>query len=311
MSEILLGKEVEYKSIYDKSLLFPISRSLGRNKINLQGVLPFSGYDLWNCYEVSWLNIKGKPEVRIMHFIVPAESEYLVESKSIKLYLNSFNNTKFSTAEEVKGLIQTDLSQSAGAQVEVIMHKLNHYKNKTIGLFDGICLDDLDVEISDYSVNSDLLKAKTESHLEHGKDSHCEEVASQPMCQSQDVRDHHAAPKRSLADNIVSETLYSNLLKSNCLVTGQPDWASIEIKYSGQKINHEALLKYIISYRNHNGFHEECIEHIFMDILNIYQPKELSIFAKYTRRGGVDINPFRTNLDLKNTEINKIRDVRQ
>lgn len=301
MSEILLGKEVEYKSIYDKSLLFPIKRSLGRNKIKIQGALPFSGYDLWNCYEVSWLNLKGKPEVRIMHFIVPAESEYLVESKSIKLYLNSFNNTKFATDKEVKDQIQVDLSEAARAMVEVTMHELNHYKNTAIGLFDGICIDGLDVEISDYSVNSDLLY-----------DRHAELVSASgdlgamtheiPYC----VRDD-----ATLQDHIVSETLYSNLLKSNCLVTGQPDWASILIKYSGRKINHEALLKYIISYRNHNGFHEECIEHIFVDLLNTYKPKELSVFAKYTRRGGVDINPFRTNLDLKNTEVNKTRDVRQ
>ncbi len=276
MSEILLGKQVEYKCNYDSSLLFPIKRSLARNKIITQSELPFNGYDLWNCYEVSWLNLKGKPEVRIVHFIVPANSECLIESKSIKLYLNSFNNTKFTDEQEVFDLIQSDLSHAAGLAVEVFINKLSYYKNQTLNLFDGILLDEIDVEISDYQVNSDLLKMELDS-----------------------------------AEHIVEETLYSNLLKSNCLVTGQPDWASVQIKYSGKKINHQSLLKYLISYRNHNGFHEECIEHIFVDILENCRPKELTVFAKYTRRGGVDISPFRTNLGAKNTEIIKVRDVRQ
>ena len=276
MSEISLGKQVKYKDSYDNSLLFPIKRSLNRNKIITQAELPFNGYDLWNCYEVSWLNQKGRPEVRIVHFIVSAKSECLIESKSIKLYLNSFNNTKFTSEREVVDLIQTDLSNVSGLQVEVSVYKLDHYQNQSLKLFDGILLDEIDVEITDYQVNSDLLKIESD-----------------------------------LADNFVEEILYSNLLKSNCLVTGQPDWASVQIKYSGRKINHLSLLKYLISYRNHNGFHEDCIEHIFVDILENCKPQELTIYAKYTRRGGVDINPFRTNLDLKNTEIIKTRDVRQ
>jgi 7-cyano-7-deazaguanine reductase len=277
MSQNPLGKEVPYKSIYDNSLLFSIPRKLGRDKLNIdEKKLPFSGFDFWNWYEVSWLNVQGKPQVRIIEFIVPADSEYLVESKSIKLYLNSFNNTKFNNDEEVLGLIKADLIKAAKAPVEIIMKKLSDYNNSKIGLFDGICIDDIDVEIEDYQVNSNLL-----------------------------------TPPSVSDETIVEETLCSNLFKSNCLVTGQPDWASVEIKYKGKKINYNSLLKYLISYRNHNGFHEECVEHIFMDILNIYQPIQLSVFAKYTRRGGIDINPFRTNLDLKNTEINKIRDVRQ
>ncbi|CAF2119998.1 unnamed protein product [Rotaria magnacalcarata] len=276
MSEILLGKQVKYKDSYDNSLLFPIKRSLNRNKIITQSELPFNGYDLWNCYEVSWLNQKGKPEVRIVHFIVPADSECLIESKSIKLYLNSFNNTKFTSEIEVSDIIQSDLSNVAGLVVEVFLNKLAYYKGQPLKLFDGVLLDEIDVEVSDYQVNSDLLKMDLEPDGE-----------------------------------VVEETLYSNLLKSNCLVTGQPDWASVQIKYTGRKINHSSLLKYLISYRNHNGFHEDCIEHIFIDILEKCKPQELTVYAKYTRRGGVDINPFRTNLDLKNTEIIKIRDVRQ
>ncbi len=276
MSEILLGKDVKYKDFYDNSLLFPIKRSLNRNKIITQPELPFNGYDLWNCYELSWLNLKGKPEVRILHFVISANSEYLIESKSIKLYLNSFNNTKFTNEIQVLDLITKDLSSVSGLSVEVSMHPLDYYQKQPLSLFEGTLLDEIDVEIFDYEVNSDLLKI-----------------------------DFNAT------DNVIEETLYSNLLKSNCLVTNQPDWASVQIKYKGRKINHASLLKYLISYRNHNGFHEDCIEHIFIDILENCKPQELTIYAKYTRRGGVDINPFRTNLKLQNTEIIKIRDIRQ
>lgn len=276
MTELLLGKTVSYTSHYDNLLLFPIARSLAREKLGIRGVLPFKGYDLWNCYEVSWLNAKGKPEARIMSFIVPAESKYLLESKSIKLYLNSFNNTYFTSDEEVSDLIKSDLSNSARAPVEVYMHQLGYYNNQKLQNFSGVLLDVLDIGITEYEPNHNLLALET---------------ANDEM--------------------IISETLYSNLLKSNCMVTGQPDWASIQIKYKGRKINHESLLKYLVAYRNHSGFHEDCIENIFVDILNRCKPKELTVLAKYTRRGGVDINPFRTNLDLKNTELNKIRDVRQ
>jgi len=276
MSEILLGKDVKYKDFYDNSLLFPIKRSLNRNKIITQPELPFNGYDLWNCYELSWLNLKGKPEVRILHFVISANSEYLIESKSIKLYLNSFNNTKFTNEIQVLDLITKDLSSVSGLSVEVSMHPLDYYQKQPLSLFEGTLLDEIDVEIFDYEVNSDLLEIDFNS-----------------------------------TDNVIEETLYSNLLKSNCLVTNQPDWASVQIKYKGRKINHASLLKYLISYRNHNGFHEDCIEHIFIDILENCKPQELTIYAKYTRRGGVDINPFRTNLKPQNTEIIKIRDIRQ
>jgi 7-cyano-7-deazaguanine reductase len=276
MSEILLGKDVKYKDFYDNSLLFPITRSSNRNKIITQSELPFNGYDLWNCYELSWLNLKGKPEVRILHFVISANSEYLIESKSIKLYLNSFNNTKFTNEIQVLDLITKDLSSVSGLSVEVSMHPLDYYQKQPLSLFEGTLLDEIDLEIFDYEVNSDLLEIDFNS-----------------------------------TDNVIEETLYSNLLKSNCLVTNQPDWASVQIKYKGRKINHASLLKYLISYRNHNGFHEDCIEHIFIDILENCKPQELTIYAKYTRRGGVDINPFRTNLNLQNTEIIKIRDIRQ
>ncbi len=211
-----------------------------------------------------------------MHFVVPADSEFLIESKSVKLYLNSFNNTKFANEEEVYNLIKSDLSKTMGLPVKVDINKLSHYKNQPLNIFEGILLDEIPVEISQYQVTSEVLKIDL-----------------------------------NYQEQIVEEVLYSNLLKSNCLVTGQPDWASIQISYNGKKIDHQSLLKYLISYRNHNGFHEECIEHIFIDILEKCEPEKLTIVAKYTRRGGVDISPFRTTLDIKNTEDPKIRDVRQ
>ena len=199
-----------------------------------------------------------------------------IQKANLKLYLNSFNNTKFATQEEVYNLIKSDLSQIAGSPVKVYINKLSHYKNQPLNIFEGILLDELPVEISKYQVTSELLKI---------------DLINQ--------------------EKIVEEILHSNLLKSNCLVTGQPDWASIQISYKGKKIDHRSLLEYLISYRDHNGFHEECIEHIFVDILENCKPEELTVFAKYTRRGGVGISPFRTNVSLKNTEVIKIRDVRQ
>lgn len=275
MLEIPLGKKIKYKDSYDRSILFPIKRSLNRNKRTSKLNPLFYGYDLWNCYEISWLNHKGKPEVRIIHFIVPADSEYLIESKSIKLYFNSFNNTKFINEEEIFNIIKNDLSNLTGSVVEVLVNKLDHYHRKPLKLFDGVLLDDIDTEILDYYTSSALLQ--TESY---------------PAVH-------------------VKESVYSNLFKSNCLVTGQPDWASVQIKYIGQKINHPSLLKYLISYRNHNAFHEDCVEQIYIDILEKCKPKELSVYAKYTRRGGIDICPFRTNLDLKNVKVINNRDVRQ
>lgn len=274
MTKLLLGQNVEYKDAYDKNLLLGIPREIARNEIKLPEILPFKGVDIWNCYEISWLNMKGKPCVRIINLIVPAESECLIESKSLKLYFNSFNGTKFESEKEVLEIIEQDLSNVAQKKVIVIMKTLDEANNEPLTLFDGINIDHLDVEITDYNVNGDLLK---------------------------------------LADKneIVEETICSNLLKSNCLITQQPDWASIQIKYKGKQIDHKSLLKYIISFRNHNEFHEQCVEHIFFDIMQKCTPEKLTIHAKYTRRGGIDINPYRTNENLDIDNINKKRDIRQ
>ena len=269
-----LGKPTEYKIKYDNTLLTPIPRSIGRNEIKLPKKIPFNGIDFWNCYEVSWLDTKGKPNVRILEIEIPSTSKYLIESKSLKLYLNSFNGTKFDNEHDIIGLIKKDLTDTTKETVTIKLSTLSDYNQRKILQFSGKSIDNLDVEISDYDVNSGLLK------LSNGM-------------------------------KIIEETIFSDLLKSNCLITNQPDWASVQIKYKGREIDHKSLLKYIISYRNHNEFHEQCVEHMFMDIMTICKPESLTIFAKYTRRGGIDISPLRTSELLEKSNDYKIRDIRQ
>jgi 7-cyano-7-deazaguanine reductase len=271
-----LGKIVAYKDLYDNSLLVGIPRSETRTSIGLGVHLPFTGVDIWNCYEVSWLNTKGKPCVRIVQLIVPADSKNILESKSLKLYLNSFYGTKFESDEEVRKIIQKDCSNIVGKNIEVKIKTLAEFQNQSLSTFEGHCIDDLDIEITDYKVDIKLLKPSREDY------------------------------------RIVEETLYSNLLKSNCLVTNQPDFASVQIKYRGRKFDYESLLRYLVSFRNHNEFHEQCVEHIFCDLILRCSPMELTVHAKYTRRGGIDINPYRTtssSVDI--AKIDAKRDVRQ
>lgn len=256
----LLGQETPYCTQYDSNLLFAIPRQLKRDELNLSSdSLPFEGLDIWTGYEVSWLNLKGKPIVRIVEFAFPADSPNLIESKSFKLYLNSFNGTQFSSDSEVESIMIQDLSAICGGRVDVQFHSVNDEQN-LIGKLPGLNLDDLDITINEYIVNSEL--------LDIGND----------------------AP-------IVDETLNSHLLKSNCLVTGQPDWGSVVIRYSGRQLDHENLLRYLISYREHNEFHEQCVERIFTDIMQHCQPDKLSVYARYVRRGGLDINPYRSNFE--------------
>lgn len=256
--ELLLGKHTEYVFEYDKSLIFPISRTQNRAKLampsqKVNGELPFYGFDIWTGYEVSWLNLKGKPQVAIVEFIIPAESSHIVESKSFKLYLNSFNQTRLKTQDELQQRLQEDLSEGFGAPIEVRIFSVMDYPIVQQDLGQGI--DELDIEVSDYSPNAQLL---------------------------------------AVDDTHVAETLHSHLLKSNCPVTGQPDWASVVITYEGPKINQAALLQYIVSYRNHDDFHEHCVEQIFCDLLSLGAFKQLAVTARYTRRGGLDINPTRS-----------------
>lgn len=273
--ELRLGKQTQYLDKYDNSLLDPIPRKLTRDTIGLDKIDQFfTGVDIWNCYEFSRLNLNGKPEVRILRFYVPCESEYILESKSVKLYLNSFTNSKFSSDEEIISIIRADFSKAVKFDVLAELYKLDSLRNERLTLFKAHSLDELDVTVDKYEVDADLIKLS--------------------------------------AENIeVEEELSSNLLKSNCLVTGQPDWASVYIKYKGQKIDHASLLKYLISFRNHNEFHEQCVERIFSDVMRKCAPTELTVHAKYTRRGGIDINPYRSNMRYKIQEICKSRDVRQ
>ena len=254
-----LGKQVEYEFHYNPDLLQGVPRSLSRDTLSLNPLnLPFSGNDTWTGYELSWLTPKGKPQVAILECRVPITSPNLIESKSFKLYLNSFNQSKFENANAVKDVIQSDLSACAGSEVDVALVLPSQFASLSFKEFEGELLDDLDVEINEYSPNTAFL---------------------------------------SQLDKNVEESLVSHLLKSNCLITSQPDWASVIIRYQGKAINREGLLKYLISFRQHNEFHEQCVERIFCDILAHCEVDKLTVCARYTRRGGLDINPFRSNFE--------------
>ncbi|MBS1154824.1 MAG: NADPH-dependent 7-cyano-7-deazaguanine reductase QueF [Proteobacteria bacterium] len=252
-----LGKAVTYQAEYAPDLLFPIPRASKREEIGIPGTPPFMGVDIWNAYELSWLNLRGKPQVALATFLIPADSPNIIESKSFKLYLNSFNQTRLADETELLARLVHDLSAAAGKPVSVDLMLPDRFGSQRITTLEGYCIDNLDIEVDTYQPAPELL--------------HCE---AQPP---------------------IEETLSSNLLKSNCLVTGQPDWASVQIRYFGAPINRESLLKYLISFRNHNEFHEQCVERIFMDILRQCRPLRLAVYARYTRRGGLDINPWRSN----------------
>ncbi len=261
LNKLTLGKATEYISEYTPNLLQAVPRSLNRDDLALdQSILPFTGEDVWYGYELSWLNEKGKPVVAVAEFRFACTSPNLVESKSFKLYLNSFNQTRFSSVDEVKKLLCKDLSKTAQSNAQVSLYEVEDCPALIIAEKNeqNICIDKQDISIDNYQYNAGLLSSESNSSTQ------------------------------------VEEKLVSHLLKSNCLITQQPDWASLYIHYKGQKIDHESLLKYIISFREHNEFHEQCVERIFMDLMQHCQLDELTVFARYTRRGGLDINPFRS-----------------
>ncbi|MFC3093102.1 NADPH-dependent 7-cyano-7-deazaguanine reductase QueF [Alteromonas sediminis] len=262
--DLTLGQSVTYEEQYSNALLQAVPRSVGRDTLALGTSLPFKGVDIWNGYELSWLNTKGKPQVAILRCIIPHTSLNLVESKSFKLYLNSFNQSHFATWDDVKATLKSDLSACAGESVSVMLLSMNEIAGQPLGALDGTCIDEQDITVSTYQPDANLLIT---------------------------------------LDDVVEETVNSNLLKSNCLITNQPDWASIQVRYSGRKIDHASLLKYFISFRQHNEFHEQCVERIFCDILNTCKPDKLSVYARYTRRGGLDINPFRSNFEQAYEDI--------
>jgi 7-cyano-7-deazaguanine reductase len=259
-----LGKASAYVDQYDPSLLFPLPRATSRAEIGVTGAPRFFGADLWTAFELGWLNLRGKPQVALAHIIVPCESTHIVESKSFKLYLNSFNNTRFTDVDAVKARIRDDISAAVWqggpvkSSVGVRLLGPELFDAEPVHELDGLTLDRLDIECTRYTPAPDLLTA-------------------------------------AFNEQPVDEVLVSGLLKSNCLVTGQPDWGSVQIRYSGPQIDQEGLLKYIVSFRNHNEFHEQCVERMFMDILTRCKPARLTVYARYTRRGGLDISPFRTS----------------
>jgi 7-cyano-7-deazaguanine reductase len=247
----LLGREVAYPRHYDPALLFPVARAPARAALGIEGALPFAGHDRWHAYELSWLDPRGKPQVATATLLVPATTPHLVESKSLKLYLNSLNAERFDAPEAVRLRIADDLSRAAGGPVEV------RFGLPAAGGDDGAaCVDAIEVDIDRYGPpDPGLLRADPGAEAD--------------------------------------EVLRSHLLKSNCPVTGQPDWATIDIAYRGPRIDRAALLRYLVSFRDHAGFHEQCVEQVFVDVLARCAPRRLSVEARYTRRGGLDINPWR------------------
>ena len=258
---LTLGKATEYSNKYDPSLLQGVPRKLNRDDLTLdQSALPFLGEDVWYGYELSWLNRKGKPQVAVAEFKFPCTSENLIESKSFKLYLNSFNQSKFDDIAEVQSALVEDLSEISGSPATVNLFNVDDCPSLAINHQKARCIDEHDLEITTYDYQPALLDNSTTDGSE-----------------------------------VITEVLVSHLLKSNCLITNQPDWASVYISYSGKPINQEKLLEYIISFREHNEFHEQCVERIYCDIQTYCKPEKLSVFARYTRRGGLDINPFRSS----------------
>ncbi|NCB57699.1 MAG: NADPH-dependent 7-cyano-7-deazaguanine reductase QueF [Gammaproteobacteria bacterium] len=270
LANLTLGQKTDYVAEYCPQLLQPVPRQLNRDALNLAGNLPFHGEDLWTLYEISWLNNKGKPVVAIGEARIDAGSINLIESKSFKLYLNSFNQTRFADLATVRHTLEQDLSKCAEGAIKVALYPLAEAAHH-IGTFPGECIDDLDIVIDEYHFSSDWLEQAGDNHT------------------------------------IVEETLHSHLLKSNCLVTGQPDWGSVVIHYKGPRINREKMLRYLISFRQHNEFHEQCVERIFVDLQRHCQPEKLTVYARYTRRGGLDINPFRSNWETAPANMRLIR----
>ncbi len=256
---VKLGEETLYPQYYDPGLLEPIPRQFSRAQLNIQGDLPFKGVDLWSAYELSWLSSTGKPHVAVATFRFPAQSAAIVESKSFKYYLNSFNQTPISSVDSLKTMLVGDLSNACGDKVAVEICGVCEAGDS--GVLPGFCVDELAVTIEAYEPDASLLAFDS----------------------------NHA---------VKNDCLFSHLLKSNCPVTAQPDWATLWIRYSGSKIQPESFLRYIVSYRQHQDFHENCVEKIFCDLYRRGQLHSLEVYARYTRRGGLDINPYRASLDV-------------
>ncbi|MBO0367296.1 NADPH-dependent 7-cyano-7-deazaguanine reductase QueF [Pseudomonas putida] len=266
-----LGKSSEYISTYTPSLLFPIPRLAKWAELGVSGdALPWQGVDYWNCFELSWLLPSGKPVVAIGEFAIPAQSPNIIESKSFKLYLNSLNQTAFASSAELQACLEKDLSAAAGAPVTVRVRSLAEVQDEGVVALPGVCIDELDVAISNYEQPQPQLL----------------------QCDSTQV---------------VEETVHSHLLKSNCPVTGQPDWGTVVVKYKGLALDHASLLTYLVSFRQHADFHEQCVERIYLDLKRLLQPEHLTVYARYVRRGGLDINPYRSNGPISPQNLRLVR----
>ncbi|MBA1293381.1 NADPH-dependent 7-cyano-7-deazaguanine reductase QueF [Pseudomonas lurida] len=267
-----LGKSSEYISTYTPSLLFPIPRAAKWAELGLSAeTLPYKGVDFWNCFELSWLLPSGKPVVAIGEFSIAADSPNIIESKSFKLYLNSLNQTAFADTASLEATLRTDLSFAAGKPVSVRIRSLADIEAEGVMALPGVCIDDLDINVSSYE---------------------------------------HPRPELLRCDDsrVVEESVHSHLLKSNCPVTSQPDWGSVVVEYRGAALDHASLLEYIVSFRQHSDFHEQCVERIFLDLQRLLKPEKLTVYARYVRRGGLDINPYRST---ENTQFLNVRLARQ
>lgn len=254
-----LGKKSDYTDTYTPSLLCPLPRWDAREMLDWEeSEMPFRGVDYWNCHELTWLDPKGKPLTARVEVEVPFNTRNIVESKSLKLYLASFSQSAFRNRQEVQGIIESDLSACVGGPALVTLHDVRGSENE-FGDFPGELLDNLDVECSAYQCDAGLL-----------------------------ALDPNGPPRGAV---------HSHLLRSNCPVTGQPDYASVLVRWNGAAIRHDSLLRYIVSYRGHKGFHEQVVEQMFVDILRVCEPRGLTVYARFTRRGGIDINPFRSNFE--------------
>ena len=257
-----LGKSSEYISTYTPSLLFPIPRATKWAELGLSAeTLPYKGVDFWNCFELSWLLPSGKPVVAIGEFSIPADSPNIIESKSFKLYLNSLNQTAFADTTSLEAALRTDLSAAAGKPVSVRIRSLAEIEAEGVMALPGVCIDELDISVSNYE---------------------------------------HPRPELLRCDDsrVVEESVHSHLLKSNCPVTSQPDWGGVVVEYRGSALDHASLLEYIVSFRQHSDFHEQCVERIFLDLQRLLKPEKLTVYARYVRRGGLDINPYRSTEDV-------------
>ncbi|NBF06416.1 NADPH-dependent 7-cyano-7-deazaguanine reductase QueF [Pseudomonas sp. Fl5BN2] len=253
-----LGKSSEYVSTYTPSLLFPIPRAAKWAELGLTAdTLPYKGVDFWNCFELSWLLPSGKPVVAIGEFSIPADSPNIIESKSFKLYLNSLNQTPFADRATLETTLRHDLSAAAGKPVGVRIRSLGEVEAEGVVALPGVCIDELEISVDSYA---------------------------------------HPRPEllRCDASRLVEESVHSHLLKSNCPVTSQPDWGSVVVEYRGAALDHASLLAYLVSFRQHSDFHEQCVERIFLDLQRLLKPEKLTVYARYVRRGGLDINPYRS-----------------